>query len=247
MFFRKKGLDVENMEGKEIGQDHSSPPEASDKDHQAAEKVVNFIVAEMRDGHTRSEIINKIVEQGIDKAIADEMVGSIYPIIVQRVMRESYTSAALIPALIAGTMSAIIGGMLWGKIAIKTGYEIGFVAWGIGVVCGYAVVKATQGKKGLPLQMIAAIASLIGILIGKYDVFYDGLKQYAFEAGGPEAVVMMSPFSIQGIGSFIKNLGAFSGYDILWIGLAVWSAWKISAGMGIEAESLDPMDVPLET
>jgi hypothetical protein len=31
-----------------------------------------------------------------------------------------------------------------------------------------------------------------------------------------------------------------AGYDIFWIGLAVWSAWKIPAGLGIKTESLDP-------
>lgn len=61
-----------------------------------------------------------------------------------------------------------MGGLVWGFILILTDYEVGFVAWGIGFLAGFLVVRFAGGRKGAPLQAIAIVSSLVGIMLGKY-------------------------------------------------------------------------------
>ena len=69
-------------------------------------------------------------------------------------------SSSLLPAIAAGVVAALVGGIVWGLIAKFSDYEIGIVAWGIGCLAGTAVVFATRGAKGLPLQAIAIVSAL---------------------------------------------------------------------------------------
>src|SRR5438034_8501239 len=76
-----------------------------------------------------------------------------------------------LPAVLAGLVAAIAGGIAWGLIVKWTDYEIGFAAWGLGFLVGMAVLVATRGSRGLPFQAIAIGCALLGILIGKYLAF----------------------------------------------------------------------------
>jgi hypothetical protein len=75
--------------------------------------------------------------------------------------------ARLVRATIAGGVAALIGGGVWAGIAIATGgFEIGYVAWGVGLLCGFAVSKLGRGH-GTIFQVMAVVCSLVGIGIGK--------------------------------------------------------------------------------
>jgi peptidoglycan/LPS O-acetylase OafA/YrhL len=108
----------------------------------------------------RLEIIDKLIAEGIDKTVAHEMMDNIYPVIVERVRRENWTSASLVLGVVAGVLSAVMSGAGWGWMVMKSGYEIGFVVWGIGALCGYAVVKVTQGKKGFPSRRSVRLSKI---------------------------------------------------------------------------------------
>src|SRR3989337_1216057 len=77
-------------------------------------------------------------------------------------------SSSLLPAIAAGLVAAIVGGVVWGLIVKISDYEVGFVAWGIGFIAGTAVVLATRGAKGPRLQVIAVVASPLRILLGQH-------------------------------------------------------------------------------
>ena len=77
-------------------------------------------------------------------------------------------SSSLLPALGAGLVAAIVGGVIWGLIVKISDYEVGIIAWGIGFVAGTAVVFASRGAKGQRLQVIAVVSALVGVLLGKY-------------------------------------------------------------------------------
>ena len=92
-----------------------------------------------------------------------------------------------------------------------------------------------KGKTGLPLQLIAVVSSILGIVIGKYFTFFHFFKGALAEEHGAEAVADMSLLSIGVLVFFIENLGLlFGGYDLLWVGLAVITAWRIPKGIGIK-------------
>jgi hypothetical protein len=164
-----------------------------------------------------------------DGAVETELLGG-------RIMRdEQYESSALVAAVFGGLLAALVGGSIWALIAVKTDYEIGFAAWGIGALAGFAVVFFARGRKGLPLQVIAVAASLLGILLGKYGTYWWELKSAVEEQLGKEAAAQFSLFSSEVMRFFKQDFRAvFGGYDLLWVAFAVFSAWKIPRPARIE-------------
>lgn len=114
-------------------------------------------------------------------------------------------ASRLIRASIAGGVAALIGGGVWAGLAIGIGIQLGYVAWGIGLLCGFAVSKLGRGH-GTIFQLMAVVCSLVGIAIGKL------------------AFVM----SIDGGGLTIVDTLGFR--DIIFVVLAIASAWRMTGG-----------------
>jgi hypothetical protein len=141
------------------------------------------------------------------------------------VEEERPAAALLLPAILAGLVAAIVGGVVWGLIVKWTDYEVGFVAWGIGFLVGLAVVTATRGARGPVFQVVAILCALLGIVVGKYLSFVWVLQEVAERA--TQGAVDFPVFSLDTVDLFLDELGTvFDWIDILWIGLAVYTAWR---------------------
>jgi hypothetical protein len=68
-------------------------------------------------------------------------------------------------ALAAGAAAALAGAVLWAAIAYFTGYEIGYIAWAVGGLVGFAVAKT--GGRGPACAVAAAVITVLGIFGGK--------------------------------------------------------------------------------
>ena len=91
----------------------------------------------------------------------------------------------MIGALIAGLVAGLVGAGLWAGIAYFTGYEIGWIAWGIGALVGLAVALGAQG--GTPATgVMAVLISLVAIAGGKYLAIEFQLNDYLSEGGTAE-------------------------------------------------------------
>ena len=146
-------------------------------------------------------------------------------------------SGSLLPAIGAGLVAAIAGGVVWGLIVKITNYEVGIVAWGIGFVAGTAVVLATRGGKGRHLQVIAVVSALIGVLLGKYLSY-----AFAVQEQGDALGISIGIFSSEMFRIFRENLNdAFGLFDLLWTGLAVYTAWRVP-----QLEPPEPVAAPTE-
>jgi len=141
---------------------------------------------------------------------------------------EDRSAAALyVPAVLAGLVAAIAGGVAWGLIVKSTDYEIGFAAWGIGFLTAIAILTATRGSRGLPFQAIAIVCALLGILIGKYLAFAWVVEASFTKQAGTGADVNVPIFSGDTINLFRHNLDlVFDWIDLLWVGFAVYTAWR---------------------
>ncbi len=134
----------------------------------------------------------------------------------------------LVKAVLAGVGAAVAGGVVWGLIVKWSEYEVGFVAWGIGFLAGMAVLTATGGRRGLPLQVIAIVSALLGILVGKYLSYAWVLQEVAKEETG--GALQISVFSRDMVDFFREDLGEVFGWiDLLWVALAVVTAWRVLA------------------
>jgi hypothetical protein len=134
----------------------------------------------------------------------------------------------ILQGAVGGLLGAVVGGIVWGLILQFTEYEVGYVAWGIGLLCGWAVGYFSLGGRGLIFQLVAIISSVFGIFLGKYYGFYVILKEIVAEDYGAEAATEISVFSLDVFFFFIESLTELASfYDILWVGLAVYTAWRM--------------------
>lgn len=200
----------------------------------AIENPEAYVVERMQAGAYEEEIVAGLEERGMQRADARHVVDTVYPQVMRAAEAEQFSGSALAPAVVAAVVAAVLGGIAWGLIVVTTDYEIGFAALGIGVLCGYAVVLATRGRRGRPLQVIAVASAALGIVLGKYFTYYYLVKEAVRDAGGEEAADDVSIFDTQLMRFFFEDLeSVFSFYDVLWIGFAVYAAWRIPRGMGI--------------
>ena len=121
-------------------------------------------------------------------------------------------------AVLAGLAAAVGGGLAWGLVVKWTDYEVGIAAWGVGALVGYAVLAAAGGRKGADLQAVAVVCALLGVLLGKYLAFAFVVQE---SLGGTIGL-----FSGDMVTFFREGLRQIFGlFDLLWIGLAVATAW----------------------
>jgi hypothetical protein len=200
-----------------------------------SEELQDFVTKEMKAGTSRGVISQKLVQRGLESGEAARIVESLHEHIRQALKEEDLAASHLLPALGAGALAALVGGLLWALIVAITEYEIGYLAWGIGLLSGFAVMFAARGRKGLPLQVIAVVSSIAGIVIGKYGTFFYWVRESVREEYGAEAAADISVFSAYTIQVFLQEIGSMvNGFDALWVFLAVATAWKIPKGLGIK-------------
>jgi len=150
---------------------------------------------------------------------------------------EEVGSGSLAGALIGGAVAAAVGGGVWGLIVNATGYEIGYLAWGLGLLSGLGVVIASGGKKGPALQVLAVVSSLAAVLFGKYLSFAHALKEVVTEKEGAEVAEKISLLSPGAVQLFLDNFTQIlTPFDAIWVILAVITAWRIPQA-GAEGEA----------
>lgn len=150
-------------------------------------------------------------------------------------------SGVFLTAALAGLAAAIAGGVVWGLVVRWSGYEIGFAAWGMGFIVGTAVVYGAQSRRGMPLQLIAVVLALAGIVLGKYLAFVWVGQDELDKAG-----LSLPLFSTDTMRLFWDlRSDIWSGWDLLWAGLAVVTAFRIPQHEQVSAE--EPVSAPGET
>lgn len=185
-----------------------------------------FVQDQMKMGEDSSRILQQLVDRGVEKREAMQIVEEVSNQMLQSpIYGQPFTpQASLALPVLGGLLAAFVGGGLWTLVFIATEDPMPIAAWGVGAICGFAVLWFARGQRGTPLQVIAVITSLIGILIGKYGTFYYIYQRVLSQEYGEEAS-LLSPAAIS---AFVEHIGdMFGGYSILWVVLAVATAWGI--------------------
>ncbi len=211
-----------------------SPTQASPQD-EAAKSIVTFIVQQMRTGASNAVIVQRLTARGIDAAESSKVVDAVSTEAIRVARQQQPTGSAILTGLIGGALAALIGGVAWGLIVARTDFEIGFMAWGLGLLAGFGVVLFARGKKGAALQTVAVVTSVAGIGLGKYVLFTEILRRVVLERVGAESAARVTVLSAKVLGVFLQSLPQIlSPYDGLWMVLAVLTAWRIPKGLGIK-------------
>lgn len=72
-----------------------------------------------------------------------------------------------IGGIIGGLIGGLVGALIWAGVSYWTGYEIGWIAWGIGGLVGLGCIKGAKGG-GVPVAVIAVAITILSLVGGKY-------------------------------------------------------------------------------
>lgn len=130
-------------------------------------------------------------------------------------------------AMIFGGVASVISAVGWAIVGAVTGMEIGWLAWGVGILCGIGVAKGLQDVHALG-GIVAAGWAVFGILLGKALLLYFVVLPNAATLIGADAAELRGMLSTQ---EFLRLLGGmFEAMDILFIILAIVSAYRLASG-----------------
>jgi len=124
-------------------------------------------------------------------------------------------------ALVAGSVAAAAGAMVWAAVTVFTGMQIGWMAVGVGFLVGYAVRLFGKGSDPT-FQVLGAVLSLVGCLAGNLLAVCIFASQ---QQDLPLAGVLAGLTPALAIRLFVAN---FSLMDLLFYGLAVYEGYSFA-------------------
>lgn len=95
--------------------------------------------------------------------------------------------------IIGGALAGLVGAVIWAGVAYFTGYEIGWIAWGVGGMVGLGCFWASKGNSN-QLGTIAVVITLLSILAGKYAAVEFGIRS---EIGSKEEILQNALAGLQ--------------------------------------------------
>ena len=131
------------------------------------------------------------------------------------------TNQNLPMAIVGGAAAAIVGALAWGGITFATGYQIGWMAVGVGFLVGLAVRQFGKGIDTI-YGISGAALSLVGCVMG--NLFASCIAIAGQEEVAISQVMGALNFSI--IGQILA--ATFHPMDILFYGIAIYEGYRFS-------------------
>lgn len=142
--------------------------------------------------------------------------------------RASAAAASYLRGCICCAVGVVIGAAIWYGVAMATGYEVGWIAWGMGALAGLGM-QLGYGKDDDLSGITAALMAVLGIFLAKWLIFvnvllpiFEGLQETLREALAPGQELPSK--------SHLFFHGMFNLIDGIFILLAFFSAYKIGSG-----------------
>ncbi len=84
---------------------------------------------------------------------------------------------------------ALLGALIWAIVAVATGFEIGWIAWGVGLLAGLGMAMGYRPAEGGVPAVLAAIMALVGVAAAKVFILAWYVVPALATAGAEAAVV----------------------------------------------------------
>lgn len=162
---------------------------------------------------------------------------------------------AFFKALALGLLGAVVAAGLWAAVAMITGYEIGLIAIVVGLIVGFAVRKGASGHSGLRFQLLAIALTFCGLSWATIPFVIKELVDRPKEEAPPPPVAEPSEPGAGEVGiavgvlllmllilPFVAYVGglAQSPISILFLGIALYEAWRINQRRHVEVSGPFP-------
>ena len=153
--------------------------------------------------------------------VPDENDPELDPAMIEVAFQKFEAEQSMVGGFLAGAVAALVGAGVWALVTVLTGYQIGFMAIGVGFLVGLAVQFFGKGINKIFGVMGAALA-LIGCLLGNYFT----IVHFVGEAEGLgffDTLTKINPAAIPELMAI-----TFSPMDLVFYGIAVYEGFKLS-------------------
>jgi len=147
-------------------------------------------------------------------ACRDEVLGEI--------LTAAPTPAQFKLAIFFGVATAIVCGAAWALAVVRTHYEFGYAAAGVGYAVGWGVVLGSGGKRGRNLQRLSVACAVLGLIVGKYFAFAHAV---VMQVDGFQGRSLFDPRLVPIFAFVLRSV--LSPFDFLWALLAFRGSWKV--------------------
>ncbi len=89
----------------------------------------------------------------------------------------------IIKGLIGAFVGALVGAGIWGLVSYQSGYEVGWIAWGVGALTGLGMLLGARDSSDVATGGLAAVIALFGVICGKYFANVATIDDYYAEEG----------------------------------------------------------------
>jgi hypothetical protein len=140
---------------------------------------------------------------------------------VERVRYEIQSEQNLVLGAAAGIAAGLVGALIWAAVTVATGYQIGWLAIGIGFLVGAAVRWAGRGTTQT-FGVVGGVLSLLSVLAGNF------LSLLGLLAGmlGLSYAEVVTQFDYSNTLTWL--IDSFSPIDLLFYGIAIWQGYQVS-------------------
>ncbi|NDV82381.1 hypothetical protein [Bacteroides sp. 51] len=176
---------------------------------------------------------NPTLESECTNFTLDEELTNIAPIPEEEVAEEIDMNALrseenLPMGILAGLLACLVGAAVWALVSVSTGYQIGYMAIGMGFIVGYAVRIAGKGVSQI-FGIAGAALALLGCVLGDY------FSIIGFIASD-EGLGYMETLSLMPVGEMIDILiENLMSMTILFYGIALFEGYKLSFRLQVKS------------
>ena len=121
----------------------------------------------------------------------------------------------------AGVVASLVGAAIWAAVTVATGYQIGWMAIGVGFLVGMAVRTVGKGIDNI-FGIAGAVLALLGCAVGNLLAVVGFVSQQ-------ESAPFMSILSQLDFATIEELMvQTFSPMDLLFYGIAIYEGYKLS-------------------
>jgi len=103
------------------------------------------------------------------------------------------TSAAWLLALIGASIGGFVGAVGWALVTVLLNREIGYVAVGVGFLCGLGAAVGAQSKAGWVTGIVASGVAILALIVGKVAAVQIVVEDAVSEARQSVQAQMINP------------------------------------------------------
>lgn len=128
---------------------------------------------------------------------------------------------SLVLGAAAGAVVSLVGAAVWAGITYATGFQIGFMAIGVGLLVGYAVRVAGQGVTSL-FGIVGGALALVGCGVGNLLA----VTALVASSEGVPLLEVLPRLDLQSARELM--IASFQPMDLLFYGIAVYEGYRFS-------------------